>query len=75
MRLTKPQKTLVAVIESEGGQILASQPYKAGVKVDYTFDTTHVFSQYLPAGADLNRRWLQNFRSEVRKTRKTTEAP
>lgn len=74
MKLTKPQKTLSAAIESEGGKIVAYRQRKGGMEVDYTFDNTQVFTQHLPAAASLNRRWLPNFRSAIRKTRRTIEA-
>ena len=68
-RLTKPQKTLAAIIESEGGKILSFTAGGSLLKCDYTFDDTHVFTQHLPPAANLDRRWILNFRSAIRKTK------
>lgn len=68
-RLTKPQKTLAAVIESEGARILSFTAGGSMLKCDYTFDDINVFTQHLPPAAKLDRRWLLNFRSNVRKSK------
>lgn len=77
LKLTKPQKVLAAIIESEGGRLLAfHRSNKAGLKVDFTFGASHhVFTQTLPPADNHDRRWLLNFRSNVRKARRQTENP
>lgn len=73
MKLTKPQKTLTAVIESEGGRILSFERGANHLGCDYTFDGKQVFTQRLPYGSkEIEQRWLRNFRSIVRKTKPST---
>jgi hypothetical protein len=72
VKLTKPQKTLTAIIESEGAKILSYERGGAHLKCDYTFDGTHVFTQFLPYGqGSIDQRWSRNFRSSVRKNKPT----
>lgn len=73
LKLTKPQKTLTAIIESEGGTIVDLRKGSNHLQCDYTFDHRHFFTQYLPYGDSLTRRWEHNFRSTVRKTKRQLE--
>lgn len=71
IRLTKPQKTLVAIMESEGARILSIERGGCHSQVSFTFDDTHVFTQSLPYGAkEVDRRWAMNFRCNIRKTKR-----
>lgn len=65
--LGKPQKQLVAIIETEGGKMLAYRNKGKHIECDFTFDQHHVFTQYLPHGKISGGRWEQNFRATVRK--------
>ena len=66
-RLGKPQKQLVAIIETEGGKVMAVRNDGIHIKVDFTFDKHHVFTQYLPHGKTSGGRWEKNFRAAVRR--------
>lgn len=69
-KLTKPQKELVAIIENEGGKVV---DYKKGgnhLKVDYTFDDRHFFTQYIPFSSSLDRHWATTFRATVRRAKR-----
>lgn len=66
-KLGKPQKALKAIIECEGGTIVATRNKGAHIEVDFTFDQHHVFTQYLPHGKISGGRWELNFRAAVRK--------
>lgn len=71
IRLTKPQKTLTAIIESEGARILSLERGGNHIQCSFTFDDNHVFTQSLPYGAkEVDRRWTMNFRSTIRKTKR-----
>ena len=75
-RLGKPQKQLVAIIEAEGGTVLASRKGANHIALDFTFDKNHVLTQHIPYGTSMSPRWASNFRSEVRKCkRKLLETP
>ena len=65
--LGKPQKQLIAIIECEGGRVLAKRNKGVHIEVDFVFDDHHVFTQYLPHGKISGGRWEQNFRATVRK--------
>lgn len=65
--LGKPQKQLIAIIECEGGEVLAIRNDGRHITVDFTFDKHHVFTQFLPHGRISGGRWEMNFRSAVRK--------
>lgn len=72
--LTKPQKTMAAIIESEGGTILSFERGGNHVQCSFTFDDTHVFTQSMPYGPkEIERRTLMNFRSTIRKTKRQLE--
>lgn len=75
MKLTKPQKALTAMIESEGARILSFERGSNHLQCSYTFDDTHAFTASLPYGANksVDRRWLLNFRAEVRKNKRQLE--
>lgn len=75
MKLTKPQKALAAMIESEGGKILSFKRGRSHLQCDYTFDDTHAFTASLSYGSNksVDRRWLLNFRAEVRKNKRQLE--
>ena len=66
-RLGKPQKQLVAIIETEGGTVVATRNKGVHIEVDFTFDRHQVFTQYLPHGKISGGRWEKNFRAAVRK--------
>ncbi len=66
-KLGKPQKQLVAIIETEGGNILTTRNKGIHIETDFTFDGHHVFTQYLPHGKISGGRWEKNFRAAVRK--------
>lgn len=66
-KLGKPQKQLVAIIETEGGKILTTRNKGIHIEIDFTFDSHHVFTQYLPHGKISGGRWEKNFRAAVRK--------
>lgn len=69
LKLTKPQKTLTAIIESEGGQVTGFRKGANHLKVDFTHDGVHMHTQLLPYGEITGTRWLQNFRAAVRRTK------
>jgi hypothetical protein len=67
-KLTKPQKTLAAIIETEGATILAFRKATKHLKVDFTFDQGQsVHTQTLPYGDPIGSRWEANFRAAVRR--------
>ena len=70
LKLTKPQRELVDLIEKEGGKIV---DYKKGgnhLKVDFTFDDRHFFTQYIPFSSSLDRHWATTFRATVRRMKR-----
>lgn len=71
-RLTKPQKTLAAIIESEGGTIVDFRTGGSHLKVDYTFDHRHFFTQTMPYSSAIDRRWEANFRRDIRRSKNPT---
>ncbi len=74
LKLGKPQKALVAIIESEGAEILSIEKGGNHLKVNYTFDQHHVFTQPLPYGTGtLDHRWASNMRATVRKNKRHLE--
>lgn len=68
-KLTKIQKAMVAIIESEGGRILDTRQGAKHKRIDYTFDGVHTHTQTLPNGKSVEHRWERNFRSAIRKTK------
>lgn len=70
-KLTKPQKELAAIIETEGGTIVDVRKGGPHLKVDYTFDHKHFFTQHIPYSSTLDRRWFCNFRRDVRKSKRS----
>ena len=73
-KLTKLQKVLTAIIETEGGRVLAVRNGTNHKLVDFTFDGHYTHTQTLPNGNSVERRWEMNFRSAVRKTKRQHEA-
>ncbi len=74
MQLTKPQKTLAAIIESEGGRVMSFKRGSNHLQCDYTFDNSQVFTASLPYGTKSpDRRWLLNFRISIRKSKRQLE--
>lgn len=75
-RLSKPQKELAAIIETEGGTIIDIRKGGNHLAVDYTFDHRHFFTQHIPHSTSLSPRWSKNFRAAVRQSKRpTTENP
>ena len=74
IKIGKPVKALIAIIESEGGTVLAKRNGPNHVLVDYTFDHHQVFTQHLPRSGSLlgDPRWAKNFRAAIRKTKPST---
>jgi hypothetical protein len=71
LRLGKPQKALIAIIETEGGQILSTNKGGDHIAVDYTFDGRNTFTQRIPYGSkSVDQRWSLNFRTVVRKSKR-----
>ena len=68
-KLTKVQKVLVAIIESEGGRVIDTRQKTNHVACDYTFDGHHVFTQHMPRGGSVENRWEKNFRAAVRRAK------
>ena len=66
-KLGKPQKQLVANIETEGGKVLSVNNKGIHITIDYSFDSHQVHTQYLPHGKISGGRWEKNFRAAVRK--------
>lgn len=66
-KLTKPQKVLAAIIESEGAKITAFRKATKHLKVDFTFDNQSFHTQTLPFGDPIGARWEKNFRAAVRR--------
>lgn len=66
-KLTKPQKVLAAIIESEGATILAFRKKTNHLVVDFTWDHQSIHTQTLPFGAPVGARWEKNFRAAVRR--------
>ena len=69
LRLTKPQKTLTAIIESEGAEVTGFRKGANHLKVDFTFDGVHMHTQHLPYGETTSTRWEKNFRAAIRRTK------
>ena len=68
-KLTKLQKVLTAIIETEGGRVLAVRNGTNHLACDYTFDNIHTFTQHAPRGGSVEHRWEKNFRAAVRRTK------
>lgn len=73
-KVTKVQKTLTAIIETEGGTVLGVREGANHQRIDYTFDHHQVHTQTLPRGTSVEHRWEMNFRSAVRKSKRQHEA-
>ena len=68
-KLTKVQKAMTAIIETEGGRILEVRQGSKHKQISYTFDGVHTHTQTLPSGNSVDYRWERNFRSAIRKTK------
>jgi len=66
LKLGKPAKTLIAVIESEGGKILDKRKGGSHLLVDYQLGN-HVFTTTLPYGSAMSQRWATQLRSTIKK--------
>lgn len=71
LKLGKPAKALLAVIESEGATILDKRKGGNHLLVDYTFDHRHHFTTTLPYGSSMSQRWASNLRSTLKKQKET----
>lgn len=69
LKLGKPAKTLIAVIESEGAKILDKRKGGNHLLVDYTFDGQHFFTATLPYGSDMSQRWAIQLRQQLRRNK------
>ena len=72
-KINKAQKQLLQIIEDEGGTVLSVYRATNHLRVDFTFDQRHVFTQTLPNSDHPDRRWQLNFRAQVRKTHRQLE--
>lgn len=69
LKLGKPAKTLIAVIESEGATIVDKRKGGNHLLVDYTFDHQHFFTTTLPYGSDMSQRWAIQLRQQLRRNK------
>jgi hypothetical protein len=58
---------LIRIIENEGGRILATGQFKQHMRVEFTFDGHHIFTQTLPRHQSVGDRWEKNFRAAIRR--------
>lgn len=69
LKLGKPAKTLLAVIESEGATIIDKRKGGNHLQVDYTFDHQHFFTASLPFGTGMSQRWATQLRQQLRRNK------
>ena len=66
---SKACRTLLAVIEGEGGRVLDIQHNTNHMRVAYTFNGHETFTQTLPRHQSVGDRWEKNFRAAIRRTK------
>lgn len=64
---TKASRSCIRIIQSEGATILSTDQFKRHMRVDFTFDGHHTFTQTLPRHQSVGDRWEKNFRAAIRR--------